>query len=175
MKLTIIRYGIYAASAIVILSAIHFFILLPNSSYETAEIAGYLTMILSMIFVFAGIRHYRNNVNDGYLSFTQGLKVGALIVLIPAVAFALFDILYTKVLNPSWGDAYLNYYIEKIKATTPAAHVDEKIKELRKNMEMFSNPAFQFLLMAGTVYIIGLIVTIISTLALRRNKSAIAA
>ncbi|MGZ5220018.1 MAG: DUF4199 domain-containing protein [Chitinophagaceae bacterium] len=111
MKLTIIRYGIYAASAIVILSAIHFFILLPNSSYETAEIAGYLTMILSMIFVFAGIRHYRDNVNDGYLSFTQGLKVGALIVLIPAVAFALFDILYTKVLNPSWGDAYLNYYI----------------------------------------------------------------
>ncbi|MGZ5220019.1 MAG: hypothetical protein ACXWC7_08065 [Chitinophagaceae bacterium] len=40
---------------------------------------------------------------------------------------------------------------------------------------MFSKPAFQFLLMAGTVYIIGLIVTIISTLALRRNKSAIAA
>ena len=38
---------------------------------------------------------------------------------------------------------------------------------------MFSNPVFQFLLMAATVYVIGLIVTIISALTLRRHKPAI--
>lgn len=174
MKSTVIRFGLYATLAIILLSAIHFFVLMPNASYETAEVAGYLTMILSMVFVFAGIRYYRDHVNNGMLSFTQGLKVGALIVLIPAVAFGLFDILYTRVLNPSWGDDYINYYTQKIKATASPGEVDQKLSELQKNMELFSNPLVEFLLMAVTVYGIGFIVTIISALALRRGKSSVA-
>ncbi len=174
MKSTVLRYGIYAMLAILALSAIHFFLIFPNVSYEMAEVAGYLTMVLSMIFVFAGIRHYRDHVNNGTLSFGQGLKVGALIVLVPAVAFGLFDILYTSVLNPSWADEYIIYQIEKIKASAPAAEVEEEIKKFQRNMDMFKNPFFQFLLMTGTVYIIGLIVTIISSLALRRNKPVVA-
>jgi pheromone shutdown protein TraB len=175
MKTVIFRYGLYSGLAIVILTAIHFFILMPNASWETSEFAGYLTMILSMIFVFMGIRYYRDHVNNGFLSFTQGLKLGALIVLIPAICFALFDILYAKVLNPSWSDEYFGYYVEKIKASAPADKVEEELQNLQKNKEMFSNPFIQFLLMAATVYVIGLIVTIISALTLRRNKTEVAA
>jgi Protein of unknown function (DUF4199) len=174
MKPVVFRYGLFAGLAILALTAIHFFVVMPNSSWETSEFAGYLTMILSMIFVFMGIRYYRDHVNNGFLSFTQGLKLGALIVLIPAVCFALFDILYAKVLNPSWSDEYFGYYVEKIKASTPADRVDEELQKLQKNKEMFSNPLIQFLLMAVTVYVIGLIVTIISTLTLRRNKRQVA-
>ena len=123
-----------------------------------------------MIFVFMGIRYYRDHENNGYLTFAEGLKLGALIVLVPAVAFGLFDILYTEVLNPSWAEEYYNYQIDNIKASAPADQLEQKLLDLQKNREMFSNPFIQFLLMAATVYVIGLIVTLISTLALRRHK-----
>lgn len=170
MKPTVFRYGVYSALTILALAAIHFFIVMPNASYETAEVAGYLTMILSMVFVFAGIRHYRDHVNHGSLSFVQGLKIGALIVLIPSVAFGLFDILYTQVINPSWLDDYFTHYAEKVRASAPPAELDIKLKKLEDDKAMFGNPVFQFLLMAGTVFIIGMIATVISALTLRRSR-----
>jgi len=175
MKPVIFRYGLYAGLAILALTAIHFYVVMPNASWEISEFAGYLTMILSMIFVFMGIRYYRDHVMNGFLSFKEGLKLGAMIVLIPAICFALFDILYTEVLNPSWGEEYFGYYVEKIKASTPADKLDEELQKLQKNKELFSNPLIQFSLMAVTVYVIGLIVTIISALTLRRTKPQVAA
>ena len=172
MKPVIFRYGIYATLAIVGLSAIHFFVLMPNTSWQNAEIAGYLTMILSMIFVFMGIRYYRDHVKNGVLSFGEGLKIGVLIVLIPSVFFGLFDILYTEVLNPSFFDDYYSHYVQKIKDSTPADQVAAKLKDLQDQKEMFGKPVFQFLLMAGTVFVIGFIVTIISALTLKRNRTA---
>ena len=175
MNPVIYRYGLYAALTIVLLSAFHLFVVMPNVSWGTAEFAGYLTMILSMIFVFMGIRYYRDHVNNGFLSFKEGLRLGALLILAPAIGFGLFDILYTEVINPAWKDEYFSYYVEKIKASSPADKVDLELQKLQKNKELFSNPFVQFLLMTFTVYVIGLIVTIISTLTLRRNKSKVAA
>jgi hypothetical protein len=60
------------------------------------EIAGHLSIFISMIFVFMGIKHYRDSMNGGKLNFAQGLKVGTLIILIPAIAFGLLDIVYTE-------------------------------------------------------------------------------
>ena len=174
MKPTIFRYGIYAALTILILSAVHFFLIMPRASYGEAEIAGYLTMLLSMVFVFLGIRYYRDHVNNGSLTFGEGLKTGVLIVLIPAVFFGLFDVLYTEVINPSWKDDYFNHYVEQVKTSTAPEKLDAELKKLESQREMFSSPVLQFLLMAGTVFVIGFIVAIISALTLRRAKTATA-
>jgi hypothetical protein len=175
MKQVIFRYGLLAALAILVLSAIQFFIVMPNVSFDTAEVAGYLTMILSMIFVFMGIRYYRDHVNNGSLSFVQGLKVGTLIVLIPAVFFGLFDILYTQVLHPTWLEEYYTHAAAKIKASAPADQLEAGLQKLQKDKELFGNPAFQFLIMAATVLIIGFIATIISSLTLMKKKKAVIA
>ena len=173
MKSTVYRYGIYATLTIIVLSYIVFF-LLKNIDQSMQEVAGYLTMLLAMIFIFLGIRHFRDRVNGGYLTFGQGLKIGILIVLIPAVAFGLFDILYTEVLNPTWKEDYYSKYIEGLRKSVAADKLDAAIRKAEKEKEMFSKPVFQFLLMGGTVFIIGFIVTIISSLTLRRSKTAVA-
>ena len=170
MKSTVFRYGIYSALTILAIAWIAFFAL-RDASQTIQETAGYLSMLLAMIFVFLGIRHFRDQVNGGVLTFGQGLKIGVLIVLIPAVAFGLFDILYTEVINPGWKDDYYSKYIENLRKSVTADRLDAAINKAEKQKEMFSNPVFQFLLMGGTVFIIGFIVTIISALALRRNKA----
>lgn len=174
MQKIVLRYGLYATLFIVALSALEFFVLNNLLSSSLQEVAGYLTMLLSMVFVFLGMRQYRDKWNNGQLSFGQGLKVGILIVLIPAVAFGLFDLLYTEVLHPGWVDEYYANYIAQIKANTPPDQLETALKKANAQKEMFSNPLIQFLLMAATVFIIGLIVTIISALTLRRKKAALA-
>lgn len=169
MKSTVYRYGIYSALTIVILGWTAFFAL-RNASLSMQEVAGYLSMLLAMIFVFLGIRHFRNNVNGGILTFGQGLKIGLLIILIPAVSFGLFDLLYTEVINPGWKDEYYSQYIENLRKSVAADKLDAAIRKAEKEKAMFENPVFQFLLMGGTVFIIGLIVTIISSLALRKTR-----
>ncbi|TXJ25905.1 MAG: DUF4199 domain-containing protein [Chitinophagaceae bacterium] len=170
MKPTALRYGLYGTLAIVVLSAIHFFFIFPNASYNVSEVAGYLTMFLSMFFVFLGIRYYRDQVNGGHLSFVQGLKTGALISVVPAIAFGIFDLLYTQVINPTWLKKYQDYYAAELKKTTSPEKLDEVLKKFESEAAVFNNPVMLFLIMTATVFIIGLIVTIISTVALKRNK-----
>jgi F0F1-type ATP synthase assembly protein I len=173
MKSTVYRYGLYSMLTLVLISFGAFF-LLKNARLGLQEAAGYLSMLLSMIFVFLGIRHFKNNVNGGYLSFGQGLKIGVLIVIIPAVAFGLFDLLYPEVINPTWMEDYYAKHIENLRKSVAAEKLDAAIKKVEKEKEMFSNPAIQFLLMGGTVFIIGFIVSIISSLTLRRSKTNVA-
>lgn len=173
MKQTAFRYGFYSLLGIIVLSAIHVFILDKYLSFEVQEIAGYLIMLLSMIFVFFGIKYYRDEINNGSLSFGRGLKVGVLIILLPAIAFGLFDILYTRILNPNWAAEYSAQYLQKFK-NLPATEYAAKKKAFDEQMALFMNPFMEFLLMAITVFIIGFIVTIISSLALRRKPVAVA-
>jgi hypothetical protein len=173
MKKIVFRYSIYAAIAIVVFGMLNL-LLVKRASYTVQEIAGYLSILVSMIFVFLGIRQYRDKVNGGYLTFGQGMKVGILIVLIPAVFFGLFDILYTQVIDPSWGENYYNHFIEEAKRTTAPDKLAAKLKEIEDQREFWSNPVMQFLLMAATVFIVGTIVAIISSITLSKKKPAFA-
>jgi hypothetical protein len=171
MKPTVLRYSLFAIIAILVFSAIHvFFIIPPKVSFEAAEVAGYLTMTLSMVFVFFGIKHFRDHVNNGTLSFGQGMKVGLLIALGPAIFFALFDLLYVKVINPGWSDEYYSHYVQEATRGVPAAELPGKLKQIEDQKAFFEQPAMLFLVMFATVFIIGCIVTIISALTLRRKR-----
>jgi Protein of unknown function (DUF4199) len=173
MKQVIFRYGLYATLVIVGLGMVDFFIVSKYAGIAVQEVTGYLTMLLAMIFVFMGIRHYRDRVNGGALSFAQGMKTGILIVLIPSVFFGLFDLLYTEVIKPDWLETYYAAYMERIKASTPPDKLAAALAKANREKEIFANPVYQFLLMAATVFIIGLIVTIISALTLRKKPATI--
>jgi hypothetical protein len=171
MKATILRYGFYAAISLIIFSFLTWLILGSDYNYELQEVFGYAGMIVALSFVYFGIRHYRNNVNNGHLSFRQGMNLGLMISLIPAIAFGLFDILYVTVLNPGFLDRYYLHIQEEMKRSLSAVEYQAKVREMESEKAMFENPAIQFLVMTLTVFLIGIIVTVISTLILRRKKS----
>jgi hypothetical protein len=161
MKQTAIRYGLYSAILLVALGMIHMMVLKSDS-----EVMGYLSILISMVFVFIGIRSYRDNINNGKLSFGQGLMVGLLIILIPSVAFGLLDYVYTHWINPGWMDDYYNKMVEKIKLDPD---FEAKRKKFESERATFSNPFILFIAMFGSVFIVGTIVTIISSIALKKK------
>lgn len=168
MKKTVVRFGIYGSITICILFMISWFVLdhLPMS---VQEILGYVSIIVSLSFVYFGIKHFRDKENHGKISFKKALAIGILISLITALIFGLLDVLYTEVLNPDFMDEYYSEVTANMTANLPASELDAQLEKLQAEREQFSNPIVSFSIMTATVFIIGFIVTLLSSLILQRK------
>jgi len=174
MKKVVLRFGLISSITIVLLFLLSWILFGSQNNYTVKEIFGYASMVIALVFVFFGIKQYRDSVNHGRLSFGKGLQVGILIVLMASIAFGLFDIFYLKVLNPGFLDQYFNFQIAQMQQSLPPAEVESKRKEMEAAKAMMENPVVNFLLMFATVFIIGVIVSVISSLILmRKPKPAI--
>lgn len=169
MKTTIWRYGLRAAIVMIALAGTSFILTSGDSTnYRLGEVIGYLSMVLSMIFVYLGIRHYRDHQNEGEISFTKALKLGVLIALFPATAFGIFDQIYVNIINPDFHEEYYQAQLDKIDQSDPQSYQAE-VAHLKSEKETFSNPVVLFLVMFLTVFLVGLAVSIISGLILKRQ------
>ena len=169
MKSAIIKYGTYSCLLLTVLFGISFFFE-DKMDFSTSEIFGYATIILSLTFVFFGIKSYRDTANNGIVSFGKALKIGLLITLLTSVTFGLINVIYTEVINPEFSSEYYNYSIGKYRENLPKEEFQIKLKELESQKDLFSNPLVNFGIMGLTVFIIGFIISLISGLILQRKS-----
>ena len=170
MKKTILRFGRYGASIGGLVFVIsHFF--LQNLDLGTLEIFGYISIFSSLLFVFFGIKHFRDHVNEGFIKFGKALLIGLAISAVVALAIAILDIFYVTVINPDFATEYLEYTLSERKTTLSAEEFKLKEAELREQVKVYDNPAFTGLFMFGLVFAYGIIISLISSLVLQRKPS----
>ena len=152
MKTTVIKFGIYGLilAMVIFLGALYFGQELP---YSTQEVLGYTSMIVSLIFVFFGIKHFRDRENEGSVSFGKALIIGLLISLITALGFGIGDYIYTTAINPD--------FFEEYAAAMRSQGYEGEIPEMTSVLGA--------LVMFATVTILGLIISIISALILQKK------
>lgn len=168
MQKTVFRFGFYGVALMSILLLIVFFMFKGKENWEVQEVIGYATIVLSLLFVYFGIRHWRDNINSGRLSFKQGLKLGTLITIFPSITFGLFTWLQMSVFDPEFSDRYYGYQVQKMKASTPPDQIQAALQKLASEKEMFTSPFLQFAVMFLTVFLIGIVITVISSLILQK-------
>lgn len=171
MKKTIVRYGTYSVFTICTLMLIAWF-LLNELPFSVQEVIGYSSMIVSLLFVYFGIRYYRDSENEGIISFGKAVLIGILISLIAATAFGILDVIYVTYLNPNFMTDYYNITIEEMRTTLSAAVFETKLADMEAQKELFMNPIMNFLFMFATVLIIGFIISLISGLLLQKKSSS---
>ncbi|MEM5566586.1 DUF4199 domain-containing protein [Psychroserpens sp. AS72] len=153
MKSTVIKYGLYGLITGFVIFTIHLFFGIDNLDYKTNEILGYVSIFLSLSFIFFGIKHYRDHINNGVVSLGKAIAIGVLISLLVGLGIAIADFIYTKFIDPSFFSTYEQQLIDQGKA-------DEIIK-------MTSTTAALFMLVLVTI--IGFIISLISGLILQRK------
>jgi hypothetical protein len=168
MKKAVLRYGGYSVIFMVLFFIGEMLVFAKKKDFNVQEIFGWIGIIISTMFIFFGIRYYRDKHNNGSLSFGKGLQVGLLILLMPSLAFGIFNVIYVM-LNPEFMDTYYNFQVAQLKESLPAGEAALKIQALEKDKEMFMSPAVQFFAMFFSVFAVGLVVTVISALVLRRS------
>lgn len=168
MKKTVVKFGAYGTITICALFLISWFVL-DDLSLSVQEVLGYVSIILSLSFVYFGIKHYRDRENSGKVRFKDALIIGILISLTTALVFGLLDVFYIEVLNPDFMAEYYDNAVENLKASLPADQLEAQLDRLEAERKQFSNPVMSFALMALTVFIIGFIISLLSSLILHRK------
>lgn len=168
MKNTVLRYGTYGGITMIVLFSLGLY-LGQFLNYSAREVIGYTTMVVSLSFIFFGIRHYRDKENHGSVTFGQSLKIGVLISLIVSLVFGIIDVVYIEFINPDFMAEYYAHSVEQLKNTVPEAELQEKLKELEAQKEMFASTFMSFIIMSLTVFVLGFIISLISALFLQRK------
>jgi len=128
MKSTVKRYGLYSALTLIVLFALSW-IIGAGSDYGSQETIGYISIVVALSFVFFGIKHFRDAVNGGSVTFGKALKIGVLITLFASVAFGILDIVY-KLINPEFITEYYDTMVEQVKETVPADQLEATVKDM---------------------------------------------
>ncbi len=154
MNSTILKFGIFGliTGAILFLMSLLFG---DSLSFGSREIFGYTTIVLALCFVYFGIKQYRDKEQDGQIKFGKAFQVGGLISIFVATGFALVDALYTTVINPTFMDDYKAQLIAQ-------GHQGELPDWSTGEMA---------LLMFVTVILIGIIISLVSALILKKEKA----
>jgi len=173
MKSTITRYGLFAALFLMAINIIPLFFLgLPEAEdLKNGELIGYTAILISMIFIFLGIRQYRDIENGGQLGFWEAVKIGLGIAALPAIAFGLYNLFYTEVLDPEFFTKYTDFLVNQQSPGKSAAEIQVLRTTLTEQNEVFKNPFIQFGTMFMSVFLVGVIVSIISAFILKRGKA----
>lgn len=168
MKTSILKYGGYSALFGGILFMIgHFFF--DDIDMGTREYLGWISILTALSFVFFGIKHYRDKVNNGIVTFGKALLIGLAISAIAGITMSILDIIYVTVINPDFSAEYVQYTLENMKQTLTAEEFEIQKAKMLEDMKMFDSPAFAGVFMFGLIFSTGIIVTLISSLVLQRK------
>jgi hypothetical protein len=169
MKKTVLTFGLISGA----IMALMMFATLPfvdRIGFDKGAIVGYTTMVLSFLLVFFGIRSYRENVGGGTITFGRAFAIGILITLISCICYVVaWEILYFKFM-PDFMAKYAAYAVEKAKASGASAEaIQAQVQEMKKFKEMYDNPFFNAAITFTEPFPVGLIITLISALILRKK------
>lgn len=168
------KYGSIAGVIMVVVFFLPFIIFKGQDLYNfflVGEIIGYSTMILSLLFVFFGIRSYRDSELGGTITFGKAFATGLLITLVASIIFGLFTVLLYTVISPNLGNEMIEFYKRAIMESGQSKEIiDIKLAEMESYRGLYNNAAFNGFLMFATVFLIGMVVALISSFILKRKN-----
>lgn len=169
MKKVILTYGLLAGLLIIALS-----IILQMSLGEHSMVTGYVTMVLSLLMVFFGIKSYRDQHNGGVITFGRAFKVGIQIALIGSVFYVVGWEIYSSLYMPNFMEDYSAKMIEEMKAEgASAGELSATMAEMEQWKQWYKNPFIRFGMVFLEIFPVGLLVTLISSLILRRKGDSV--
>jgi hypothetical protein len=169
---SIVRFGsLYGLALVISFYASHLVLGTNPDNFTKGEIVGYSIMLISSLAVVMGIKDFKQKRAPAPLGFIGALGVGLGISLIASHIFALYNWLYLEFINPTFTATYVQYSEQKIRSSNLEPLVmEQQLKELAQYADLMSNNFTQSMVMFATVFIIGLLVSLVGALALRTPR-----
>ena len=175
MKKTIIIYGVIAG---IIVSVLMLFSMHNLShceggiDYNSSMLIGYASMLIAFSLVFVGIRNYRDKYNAGTISFGKAFKLGIMIALIASTFYVVAWLIYYFFFIPDFMEKYSAHALEELRASGASQlKIKQETQEMAEFAKMYKNPFFNAMMTYMEILPVGLIVTLISSLILKRKTA----
>lgn len=169
MKRIVLIFGLIIGTILCANMIVMVNMMYSNTDFKGNDIVGYAAMVVMFSLIFFGVRSYRNKRLDGYISFGKAFKTGFLIALVGSTMYVIAWLIYYYLFVPDFIDVYTDYVL---KACSPN-DVQAKTAEMANFKEMYKNPLFVILITYSEVLPVGLIVTLVSSLILKRKPISV--
>jgi hypothetical protein len=169
MKKIVFTFGLLsgAVSVLMMFLTVSF---VDQIGFDRGIIVGYTGIVVSLLFVYFGVRSYRDNQLGGKITFGRAFGVGLLITLISCVCYVVaWEIEYATIFS-DFMDKYEAYAMEQALASgATAATMAAKAAEMADMKRMMDSPILRPLLIFIEPFPVGLLVTLISAAVLRKK------
>ncbi len=170
MKKIVIVCGSIAGLIVAVMMFISMAVYAKNGNFENGMLIGYASMIIAFSLIFVGIKNYRDRHNAGVISFGKAFKVGILIALIASTFYVVAWLIDYYFFIPDFMEKYSAYSIDKLKAAGASAEkIASETKEMAGFTEMYKNPLLVILFTYIEILPVGLLVTLVASLILKRK------
>lgn len=166
MKKNVLIFGLILGTILCINMIVVINMMYTNPDFKSNDLLGYAAMVVIFSLIFFGVRNYRNKVLDGVISFGKGFKTGLLIALVASTLYVVVWLFYYYLFVPDFIDKYTTHVLHQYTTESERA---AKAVEMANFKEMYSNPLFVVLITYSEVLPIGLIITLISSLILKKK------
>ncbi len=170
MKNLILKYGLISGGVgAVMMFCMALYLGNDPGKMSNGEVVGYVGIVLSMMFVYFGVRAYRDQAASGVISFGKAFQVGLLITLISCAIYVIAWFVVSNTLMTDFMEKYVAYTLQQLQANGASA---EKIAETTAQMdyykELYKNPLLKAAITFIEPFPVGLAVTLLSAAMLRR-------
>jgi hypothetical protein len=142
-----------------------------NTDFESSELLGYASMLLSFSLIFVAIKNYRDKFNNGVVSFGKAFMIGLYISLIASTIYVISWLIDYHFFVPDFMDTYSAHMLDKLKASgASVAEIEKKTTEMASFKEMYKNPFFNIALTYSEILPVGLVVSLISAAILKKKN-----
>lgn len=173
MKKIVLTYGLIAGLVVSAVMLIMVTTCGQGDNYEGNMLIGYASMLIAFSMIFVGVKSYRDKHLNGVISFGKAFKVGFLIALIASTFYVVAWLIDYHFFIPDFMDKYTANEISKLKGSgISASELASKTKDLEDMREMYKNPVMQILMTYAEILPVGLIVSLIAALILKKKPKA---
>ena len=147
-----------------------------TGKFEGNMLLGYTFMLVAFSFIFVGVKNYRDQFNGGVISFGKAFKIGAIIALIAATLYVLIWLICYYFFVPDFMEKFTTNFLEGLKAKgKSAAEIKEEMAGMDFYRDMYKTPFGVILLTYMEILPVGLVITLIASLILKRKEKLEAA
>jgi len=172
MRKIVLVCGFIAGLIVAAMMLISIAICYRTGNFEGNMILGYATMLLAFSLVYVGIKNYRDKHNNGIISFGKAFKIGLYISLVASTIYVIAWLVDYYIFIPDFMDKYTTAVLNQTKAEGASQlDLDKKAAEMASFKEMYKNPLMVVLFTYSEILPVGLIVTLISALLLKRKNT----
>lgn len=173
MKRTILVFGGIAGATVSILMLPSAWACHTSGSYSGSMVIGYALMLVAFIFVFVGVKNYRDKQLGGFITFGRALVVGLSISLIASTIYVIAWLILYYGFMPDFMDRMITYSIAELKTQNlSAAKLKAEMDGIKSMAELYKSPVFVVLFTYAEILPVGLVTSLASALILMRRKKA---
>jgi len=131
---------------------------------EGSLLLGYSTMLVAFSLIYVSVKNYRDKQNNGLITFGAAVKIGLMITLLASTIYVAVWLIDYYYFIPDYFDKYAAHQLAKIKIQS------DYLQNFSNN---YKNPFFNALVTYSEILPIGLLVTLLCAIVLKRKQKTV--